>query len=104
MGSFGSWMDATISANTQRTPAIDLGSEYDYLVLLIPGMDKCKLWLEVAEQESSTYYELGKGVATDEENFNRSDIWRLGGCKYIKIVSSVVQKTAVTIRLRGWRM
>ena len=106
MSSFGSWMNASISAGATDTGEIDLGGLYDYLVLLIPGMDTCKLSLKVAEkttEQGGSYYELGQDVKTDEESFNRADVWRLGGFRHIKIVASKAQSAARTIRIRGWR-
>jgi len=102
MSVYGEWKDVTISANGNTTSAIDLGREYDYLSVIIPSMRACKLQLQVAEKVGETYYDLGNAT-TDEEGFNRADVWRLGGYRFIKIKSSVAQPNAVTIRCCGMR-
>ena len=106
MNTFGSWMDATIAAGDIDTGEIDLQNQYDYLDLLIPGMSACKLSLKVAEKttaQGGIYYELGQGVTTEEESFNRADVWRLGRFQFIKIVASKAVDSAKVIRIRGWR-
>lgn len=103
MAEVGRWFDATISSGERKTSAIDIGRDYDFLELMIPGMDSCKLYLQVSEREEGTYYDLGNDATTNEENFNRAAIWTLGGFRFIKVVSSVVQNQSVTIRIRGMR-
>ena len=104
MSSTGSWMDATISAGGNKTSAIDLGDKYDYLDLIIPTIEECKLSLEVAENATSDYSALGRpDVTTDSETFGRADTWTLGGYQHIKIVATPGLAEAVTIRIRGWR-
>lgn len=103
MSVLGEWKAATISAGAGRSSAIDLGREYDYLLVQLPGMDACKLSLQVSEFLAGTYYDLGKDVTTDEENFGRSDVWLLGGFRYIKVVSSKRHKSDVAIRVQGKR-
>ncbi len=100
---YGKWVDATITAGSNVTSAIDLERDYDYVSVIIPAMAECKLWLKVAERTGSDYYDLGKDTTTNEESFNRADVWRLGGYQFIKVASSVNQPNAVTIRIRGMR-
>jgi len=102
MSVYGEWKNAVIPAGSSITSAIDLAREYDYLSVIIPGMDACKLQLQVAETLGGTYYDLGN-ASTDEEAFNRADVWRLGGYRYIKIKASKVQDNAVAIRCCGMR-
>ena len=106
MATYGSWIDAIISAGALDTGEVDLRNQYDYLNLLIPSMDSCKLSLKMAEKttaQGGTYYELGQGITTEDETFNRADVWRLGGFQYIIIVASKPQSASRTIRIRGWR-
>jgi len=103
MSVYGDWKNATISAGGTITSAINLGRDYDYVSLQIPSMTPCKLSLRVAEMEGGTYYSLGSDTTTDEETFNRADVWRLGGYQFIKIVASKPQMGSVTIRVRGMR-
>ena len=104
MSIYGQWVDAAISAGQPRTSAIDLGRDYDFLEVMLPGMAACTLTAEVSEQEAGTYFSLlGDETTVDEGGDKRADVWRLGGHRFIKIVSSVAQPNAVTIRIRGMR-
>ena len=103
MSVYGEWKTATISADSNLSAAVDLGREYDYLSLTIPSIATCKLYLKVSETTGGTYYDLGKDTTTNEETFNRADVWRLGGWRFIKIASSEVQPNTVAIRVCGMR-
>ena len=103
MSVYGKWQTATISANQTESAVVDLGREYDYVSLQIPGMTACKLHLKVAEKTGDTFYDLGKDTTTNEESFNRADVWRLGGWRFVKLVSSVAQPAAVSIKICGMR-
>lgn len=103
MSVYGEWRAAPIAASASKSDAIDLGREYDYLSVQLPTMEKCKLHLEVAERVGGTYYKLGNDVSTDEETYGRADVWRLGGFRFIKVVSSRPQSSTVAIRICGMR-
>ena len=103
MSMYGEWKPATIAANEAKSSAIDLGREYDFLMLQIPGMTKCKLSLQVAERLGGTYYELGNEVTTEEETFNRAASWTLGGFRFVKVVASSSQLAQRLIRIKGMR-
>jgi len=103
MSVYGQWKAATIAAGATKSAAIDLDREYDYLSIQIPAMDECKLYLQVAETTGGTYYDLGKDTTTDEEIFNRADVWRLGGYRFIKVVATTGQTAERLIRVCGMR-
>lgn len=103
MSVYGMWKTATISANQTVSSVVDLGRDYDYVSVEIPSMDTCKLYLRVSEIEGGTYYDLGKDTTTNEENFGRADVWRLGGWRFIKIVATQPQTSSKAIRVRGMR-
>ena len=103
MSVYGQWLVATISAGAKSSSAIDLGKEYDYLSIQIPAMDACRLYLQVAEKIGDTYYDLDNDTTVNDETFNRADVFRLGGWRFIKVVASKVQTSAVLIRVAGMR-
>lgn len=103
MSVYGTWTATTIGAGASSSAAVDVGRDYDYLSVEIPEMDSCKLYLKVAEVLGGTYYDLGKETTTDEETFNRADVWRLGGWRYIKVVATASQVEERLIRVRGMR-
>ena len=100
---YGQFVDATIAAGGTESAAVDLGREYDFLSLIIPALDSCKLSLKVSNQLTGTYYPLGDDKSTEEETFNRAAIWMLGGWRFIKIVSTQKQSHSVTIKAQGGR-
>ena len=103
MSIYGKWVAATIASGATSSAAIDLGREYDYLSVEIPTMDTCQLSLKVAETEGGTYYDLGLDSETNEETFNRADVWRLGGWRFIKVVATAPQSAERLIRVCGMR-
>lgn len=103
MSVYGGWKAATIAAGATTSSAIDLGREYDFLSLQIPAMDSCKLYLQVAEINGGTYYDLDKDAMEVEETFNRADVFRLGGWRFVKVVASRVQTAQRLIRCCGMR-
>jgi len=104
MSIYGEWETATIATAAKESSEVDLGRDYDLIELLIPGLsDACKLSLKVSNRAGGTFYSLGKDVTTDEEAFGRSDVWKLGGFRHIKIVSSKKQTAACAIKVRGTR-
>lgn len=103
MSRYGYWRSATISEGTRVSSAIDLGVEYDYLSVRIPGMDTCKLYLQVAEVLAGPYQDLGKETTTDLEAFDHADSWTLGGFRYVKVAATATQLSDKVIRLKGMR-
>jgi hypothetical protein len=104
MSVYGDWQAATISAGEYESSAIDLGRDYDHLSMEIPEMDDaCKLYLKVAETLAGTYYELDKDSMDEDELFNRADVYRLGGWRYVKVVITDTQPNDKAIRVRGMR-
>lgn len=103
MSVYGTPTAATIAAGATSSSAIDLGREYDYLSLQIPSMNSCKLYLQVAEKLGDTYYDLDKDAIEEDETFNRADVFRLGGWRYVKVVASKVQTAERLIRVFGMR-
>ena len=103
MSIYGSWKAATISEGTSITSEINLGKSYDFLEVIIPPMDECKLYLRVSELTGGPWYDLGKETTTDLETFDRAASWTLGGFQYLKVVATASQTGTRSIRIRGMR-
>ena len=103
MSIYGEWLAATIASGAFTSSEVNLGKDYDYLSVEIPEMDKCYLYLKVAETSGGTFYDLGKETMTNEETFNHADVWRLGGFMYIKVAATAGQTAERLIRVRGMR-
>ena len=103
MSVHGKPIAATIVQGGTSSSAIDLLREYDFLSMEIPAMDACKIHLQVAETLGGTYYDLDKDAMDFEETFNRADVFRLGGWRYLKVVASKPQTAQRLIRVFGMR-
>jgi len=103
MSRYGQWVTATIAVGASESSAIDLGIEYDNLSVRIPRMDKCKMYLQVAEVLAGPYQDLGRETTTDLETFDRGAAWILGGFRYIKVCSTEPQMAERLIRVKGMR-
>ena len=102
------WYSAiiTIATDAAKTPELDLGRDYEFLDILIPTIDSANVSFQVAETSGGTFYALGSGskvIAAGTGVF--ATTIRLGGYRYIKVVTSANQTTGnVTFKVRGWRM
>lgn len=101
MSIYGQWLAATIPINTVTSAAVDLGRKYDLLAIQIPTVTSCTLKLTVSEILGGTYDDLGEGVTTDTTTGSYFDVWKLGGWRYIKVVSSATQLAERLIRVQG---
>ncbi len=103
MSVYGEWIAATIANGQTSSAAIDLGRDYDYVEVQIPTLTSCTLKMTVAEMTGGTYRDLGEGVTTATTTGAYSDVWNLGGYRFIKVVSSGAQGAERLIRVRGSR-
>lgn len=100
---FGAWVSATISAVGTSSAEVDIGRDYDYIQVQLPGLDLCTLNLRVAEKTGGTYRDLDPAVLIGPTTGNYHDTWEIGGWQFIKIVASVSQTASRAIRIRGCR-
>ena len=101
MSIYGEWLAATIALNGTSSAAVNLGKDCDFLEIQIPTVTSCTLGLQVSEKLAGTYDDLGEGVTTDTTTGSYFDVWKLGGWRYIKVVSSATQGAERLIRVRG---
>ena len=101
----GEFKNATITIATDNdlTAAVDLGREYETLLVHIPTIDSANLTCYVAERLASTYYSLGSSITVAAGTGGFADIWDIGGHKYIKIGTSVAQTADRIFRVCGVR-
>jgi len=105
MSIYGTWKTATITVATNATHSaeVDLGNDWDFLDIIIPSLTSCTLKLQAAQTTGGTFQDLGSGVTTPTTIGSYSDVWTLGGYRYVKVVSSASQGANETFQLRGWR-
>ena len=101
----GSWKDATITYLTDAdlTAAVDLGRDYETLLIQIPTIDSSTLILHACETLGGTYYPVGNSVSIAASTGGFTDVWDIGGVRYIKIETGTDQTANRTFRVRGVR-
>jgi hypothetical protein len=104
MSLYGEWKAATIDEDGTSSDEVDLGREYDYLLIQIPTIVSATIKIQVAEKTGGTFYDLGDSVTTTEGTHNYADIFPLYGYQFIKVVASAAQTGSdKLIRVRGMR-
>ena len=108
----GQWKAATIALSGTTSDAVDVGREYEKLLIYLPVLTSATIKIQAAEILASTYADI---YTTDKASGNQKQVittattgefmWiaPIGGFKYIKIVSSVAQGAERAIRICGIR-
>ena len=108
----GQWEVATIAFNGTTSTAVDLGREYEKLLIYLPVLTSATIKIQAAEILASTYADI---YTTDKASGNQKQVittattgqfmWiaPIGGFRYVKIVSSVAQGAESAIRVCGVR-
>ena len=100
----GNWLNATITIATNNTTsaAVDLGKEYETVLVTVPTIDSSTLACHVCETLGGTYVALNDTTNTATTG-GFQDVWNIGGHRYIKIVTSGAQGSNRTFRVCGIR-
>ncbi len=97
----GPWYTAAIAMSGTTSSTVDLGDSYMYMRVIIPTLDTCTVKAQVAETASSTYYDLD-GVTTAAGTHNYATTFKLGGYRFVRLVTSASQATAaISIKVSG---
>ena len=101
----GSWLDCTITiaTSTTQSAAVDLGRQYETLIVLIPTITSSTLACYGASTVGGTYYPLGNSVVIAASTGGYADIWEIGGFEFIKIVAGTAQEANRTFSVCGVR-
>jgi len=98
----GDWLPATIAASGTTSSEVDLGkTDWDLLDIQFPTLTSCSISLQVAEASGGTFYALGSSINTGTITGAYATTFKLGGWRYIKVVSSATQASERLIRVRG---
>jgi hypothetical protein len=104
MSLYGSWVTGTIAINGTSTGEIDLGRDYDFIEIVIPTLVSGTLKIQTSPTTGGTFQDLGSSVTTVATTGAYNDVWKVGGYRFIKIVSSATQTvTARVFSVRGMR-
>ncbi len=108
----GEWKAATILNNGTSSAAVDLGREYEFMLIQLPALTSNTIKPQVAETLAGTYYDIydtppasGAAVKIISAATTGEYMWLvpIGGSRYIKIVSGGAQGAERLIRVRGQR-
>ncbi len=101
----GEWKNCviTIATDNDLSAAVDLGREYETLLVRIPTIDSANLYCYGCETLGGTYTVLGNGVYATAGTGGFLDVWEIGGFKYIKIGTSAIQTSNRTFKVCGVR-
>jgi len=99
------WKSCTITIATSTTISaeVDLGRQYETLIVLIPTITLSTLACYGAKTTGGTFYPLGNSVTTEASTGGYADIWDIGGFQYIKIVAGTAQEANRTFYVCGVR-
>lgn len=108
----GDWKAATIASAGTSSAAVDLGREYETLLVYLPTITSATIKIQGAERLASTYADI---YVTDPADGHDTQVissagegavmWvvPIGGFRYIKVVSSAAQGAERLIRVCGVR-
>lgn len=101
----GSWLDCTITIATSTTvsAAVDLGRQFETLIVLIPTITSSTLACHGASTIGGTYYPIGNGNTIAASTGGFADVWDIGGFQFIKIVAGTAQEANETFSVCGVR-
>lgn len=107
----GEWKTATIALNGTLSAEVDIGRQYERLLIVIPTIDSAQISLQVAEKTGGIFQDLHTTDAGGNKQVITVSItggitWEapLGGFQFIKVKASAAQAGgARSFRLCGVR-
>ena len=100
----GDFKTGTIAINTTSTDEIDLENSCDYMQIILPALTSGTIKVQVSDVTGGTFQDLGSSVTTGTTTGSYSTMFRLGGYRFVKIVSSASQAAARSIKVRGMKV
>lgn len=94
------WYTANILIGGTTSSTVDLGDSFMYMRVIIPTLVSCTITVQVAETASATYYDLDE-VTTSTGTHNYATTFLLGGYRFVRLVASVAQTSAISIKCSG---
>lgn len=95
------WLKAVIDKGGTVSHPVDLGGNYAFLNIVIPTIDSANISLTVAKTHADDYQDLD-GATYAAGTGSKSNTFKLGGWRHIKVKASAAQSTAErTFYVRG---
>ena len=84
------------------SPIIDLGRQYDYIMVQIPVINTGPIKLEATYSlDANEFRQIGTANATEATAGNYHACWAINGHQFIKIMQYHVQNANITWHVRG---
>ena len=109
---FSDWKAATIANGGTSSAAVDLGKEFEFMVIELPALTSATIKPQISETLGGTYYDVygtppasGAAVKVITAATTGEYCWivPLGCARFIKIVAGTAQAAERLIRVRGQR-
>ena len=104
MSLYGEWLTATIANGGTASGEVNLGRDFEYLQIILPTLTGGTVKIQVSDVTGGTFQDLGSSITTAITTGDYSTVFKLGGWKFIKVVSSAAQGAARSIKVRGMRV
>ncbi len=98
------WQTGTIALNGTSTDEIDLQNNCELMQVILPTLTSGTIKITVSDETGGTFQDLGSSITTPATTGAYSTMFRLGGYRYIKVVSGAAQGAARSIKVRGVKL
>ena len=98
------WQTGTIANNGTSTGEIDLQNNCELMQVILPALTSGTIKVTVSDTTGGTFQDLGSGVTTPATTGAYSTMFRIGGYRYVKVVSGTSQGAARSIKVRGVKL
>lgn len=106
------WKSAVIAAAGTTSAEVNLERDYEFLTVLIPTLgDSATTTVHISDATAGTFYPVYAfdadatgdfAHATSDATTTHAITFRIGGVRYIKIVTSAAQTAETTFKVRGF--
>jgi len=106
----GEWKTVTVAKSGTTSGSVDLGADYKEVLVLFPALDSATVSVTISN-DNSTFFAISALDADATGSFAHATtagtsagavVFKIGGCRYIKVVCGAAQTTAArTFYVRG---
>ena len=106
------WESAVIAANGTISAEVDLGRDYEFLTVIIPTLgDTATTTVHISDASAGTFVPMyypdmdatgDFAHATSDATTTHAITFRIGGVRYIKIVTGATQTAETTFKVKGF--
>jgi len=98
------WQTGTIASGAKTTGEINLENNCEFMQIILPPLTSGTVKITVSDTSSGTFQDLGSSLTLPTTTGVYNTVIKLGGWQYVKVVSSVNQGAARSIKVRGMKI